>query len=183
MNSTSDLPYPLTSARVGLSEWYSPVAPGSGLHPRPASPTTLRSYFSEIDDLWHPVYYPSRKGEDVDQCHDRAGQCSQAIVEDLERQFPGKHRNILFVSHAATIIAVVRELVGDRTLPLRPGCCSLSKVERKKDARRVLGAYEPTLLADGSHMEGGSTRDWGFEDIVIADGKVCVVFIAIALLV
>ena len=63
-------------------------------------------------------------------------------------------------------------MVGDRTLPLRPGCCSLSKVERKKDAGRVLGAYEPTLLADGSHMEGGSTRDWGFEDIVIADGKV-----------
>ncbi|TCD71489.1 hypothetical protein EIP91_008869 [Steccherinum ochraceum] len=156
----------------GLSEWYSPVAPGTGLHPRPVSPTALRAYFSEIDDSWNPIYYPTRKGEDVDACHDRAGQCVRALVEDLKTRFPGKYERILLVSHAATIIALVRELAGDRTLPLRPGCCSLSKLDRKEAVSHVLGAYKPSLLVDGSHMAGGSTRDWGFEDIVIADGKV-----------
>ncbi|KAH8102625.1 phosphoglycerate mutase-like protein [Cristinia sonorae] len=156
----------------GLSEWYSPAAPRTGLHPRPGSPTSLRKYFTEIDDSWQPIYYPSRKGEDVEQCHHRAGQCVKAIVEDLERRFPGKHQRILLVSHAATIIAVVRELVGDRDLPLRPGCCSLTKLERKAGVVGVLGGWEPKLLVDGSHMAGGSTRDWGFEDIVIDRGHV-----------
>ena len=76
------------------------------------------------------------------------------------------------VSHAAPIIGLVRELVGDRQLPLRPGCCSLSKLKGREGIDDVLGAWEAELLADGSHMAGGSTRDWGFEDIVIADGKV-----------
>ncbi|THH34066.1 hypothetical protein EUX98_g57 [Antrodiella citrinella] len=156
----------------GLSEWYSPVAPGSGLHPRPGSATHLQTFFPHIDPTWQSIYYPSRKGEDVDAVHDRVGQCVKALVEDLQTREPEKPHRVLLVSHAATIIALVRELVGDRELKLRPGCCSLSKLERKKDAGGVLGGYEAKLLADGSHMEGGSTRDWGFEDIVIADGKV-----------
>ena len=57
-------------------------------------------------------------------------------------------------------------------MPLRPGCCSLSVLEKKEGVSGVLGNWQPKLLADGSHMAGGSTRDWGFEDIVIADGKV-----------
>lgn len=30
-------------------------------------------------------------------------------------------------------------------------------------------------MADGAHMKEGATRDWGFEDIVIAGGKVSVI--------
>ncbi|KAI0078918.1 phosphoglycerate mutase-like protein [Panus rudis PR-1116 ss-1] len=156
----------------GLSEWYSPVVPGSGLHPRPASAAQLKSYFPEIDESWSSVYYPSRKGEDVDECHDRAGEFLAALYHEVNRRFEGRHKKILLVSHAATTIALTRELVGDRSLPLRVGCCSLTVLKRKPDAASVRGGWEATRLADGAHLKEGATRDWGFEDITIANGKV-----------
>ncbi|KAI0793464.1 phosphoglycerate mutase-like protein [Abortiporus biennis] len=156
----------------GLSEWYSPVVPGSGLHPRPANATSLRNYFSEIDESWSSIYYPSRKGEDVDECHDRAGNLLHALVREVQRRYDGNHKRILLVSHAATTIALTRELLGDRNIPLRVGCCSITEVKKKPDASTVLAGWEPKRLACGAHLKEGATRDWGFEDIVIADGKV-----------
>ena len=37
----------------------------------------------------------------------------------------------------------------------------------------IEGAWEARLLGDGSHLKDGNQRDWGFEDIEIADGQVC----------
>ncbi|KAH9946657.1 phosphoglycerate mutase-like protein [Amylocystis lapponica] len=156
----------------GLSEWYSPVVPGSGLHPRPASAASLRSYFDEIDPSWSSVWYPSRKGEDVEQCHDRVNGCLKALIPEIERSFPDRHQRILLVSHAATIIALTRELLGSRELPLRVGCCTLTEATRQKGSTEVVGHWRAKRLADGSHLKEGSSRDWGFEDIVIMDGKV-----------
>jgi len=156
----------------GLSEWYSPVIPGSGLHPRPASASSLHSYFNEIDDSWSSVWYPSRKGEDVEQCHGRASGCLKALITEVERRYSGKHRRILLVSHAATVIALTHELLGNRGLPLRVGCCTLTEVVRERDEIEAVGSWQAKRLADGSHLKDGSSRDWGFEDIVIADGKV-----------
>lgn len=157
---------------LGLSEWYSPIIPGSGLHPRPQPATDLRTYFSEIDDSWASIYYPSRKGEDVKECHDRAGDFLHALVPEIKRKYAGTHDRVLLVSHAATVIALTRELMGDRSLPLRVGCCSLTELRKKDDSHRVLKNYVPEKLADGAHLKEGSTREWGFEDIQIAEGKV-----------
>ncbi|CAL1695926.1 unnamed protein product [Somion occarium] len=156
----------------GLSEWYSPVVPGSGLHPRPASASELKAYFSEIDDSWQTVYYPSRKGEDVKECHVRAGRSLNRLLQETERKYEGKHKRILLMSHAATTIALTRELVGNRELSLRVGCCSITEVQRKPDGCGFIGGWEALRLASGAHLKEGSTRDWGFEDITIADGKV-----------
>ena len=157
----------------GLSEWYSHVTPGSGLHPRPGHAYSLKSYFSEIDaEAWQTVFFPSRKGEDVQECHDRAGQALNALVQEVERKFPDKHQRILLVSHAATAIALARELVGNRELPLRVGCCTLSEFKRKSDVTEFIGGWEAKRLADGSHLKEGASRDWGFEDIIIENGKV-----------
>lgn len=73
---------------------------------------------------------------------------------------------MLLVSHAATVIALAHVLAGDRTLPLRVGCCTLTEFRLEQ------GTWQAKRLADGSHLEGGSERDWGFQDIQIADGKV-----------
>jgi len=156
----------------GLAEWYSPVEPGSGLHPRPASATNLRQYFDAIDDSWSSIYYSSRKGEDVEACHNRVGGCLEALIPEINRRFCGKHKRILLASHAATIIAMIHELLGDRKMPLRVGCCTLSELKRKEGAEKVVGGWEAEYLADGKHMKEGATRDWGFEDIVVADGQV-----------
>ncbi|KAJ7181708.1 phosphoglycerate mutase-like protein [Mycena crocata] len=158
----------------GISEWYSPVAPGTGLHPRPGSATSLQAYFpGRIDAAsWSSVYYPPRVGEDVAEVHARAGAFLDAFVPAVERAFPGAHRRVLLVSHAATTIALARALVGDRELPLRAGCCSLTEVVRKRDVIPVLGGWDAVRLADGEHLKDGTSRDWGFEDIEIYNGEV-----------
>ncbi|KAG2120964.1 histidine phosphatase superfamily [Suillus discolor] len=147
----------------GLSEWYSPVAPGTGLHPRPSSATVMQTYFSEIDPSWSSIWYPTRRGEDVEALHERAnGKHALAV----------KHKNILLVSHAATVIVLCRALLAQPDLPLRVGCCSISEFSRKPNASGVLGAWEAKYLASGSHLKEGASRDWGLEDIQIANGKV-----------
>ncbi|KAI0735212.1 histidine phosphatase superfamily [Earliella scabrosa] len=156
----------------GLSEWYSPAVPGTGLHPRPASATDLRAYFPEIDDSWKSIYYPARKGEDIQEVHARAGGLMRALVPAVEHRFGGKHKRILLVSHAATVIALTRELVGDRSLALRVGCCTLTDLQRTQGSPKAVGCWEAKKLADGSHMKEGITRDWGFEDAIVVDGKV-----------
>ncbi|KAI0757041.1 histidine phosphatase superfamily [Daedaleopsis nitida] len=155
----------------GLSEWYSPAAPGTGLHPRPASATDLRAHFPEIDESWQSIYYPARKGEDISDVHDRARGLMRALVPAVEHRFGGKHRRILLVSHAATVIALARELVGDRTLPFRVGCCTLTDLQRTDGPPKAVGCWDAKKLADGVHLKEGSTRDWGFEDAIVVDGK------------
>ncbi|KAK7694608.1 hypothetical protein QCA50_001794 [Cerrena zonata] len=162
----------------GLSEWYSHVVPGSGLHPRPGSASALKTYFSEIDaETWQSVFYSSRKGEDVEEVHDRAGQAANALVQVLERKFPNQHKRILFVTHAATAIALARELIGNRELSLRVGCCTLSEFQRKPDATEFIGGWEAKRLADGAHLKEGASRDWGFEDITVADGRLLMILV------
>ncbi|KZT74663.1 phosphoglycerate mutase-like protein [Daedalea quercina L-15889] len=156
----------------GLSEWYSPVVPGSGLHPRPASATVLRTHFPDIDDSWSSIWYPSRKGEDVDDCLDRCHGFLSALLPEIERRYGDKHERILLVSHAAPIIALARELLGDRRLPLRVGCCTVSEFTPRPGGSTDVGAWQAKRLADGSLLKEGALRDWGFEDIQIANGKV-----------
>ncbi|OCB90140.1 phosphoglycerate mutase-like protein [Sanghuangporus baumii] len=156
----------------GLSEWYSPVKPDTGLHPRPASANDLKSFIPQINPSWSSIWYPTRKGELVEEAHDRAGGCIELFHSAIDWRLPGQHKRILLVSHAATVIALTRELVGDRELPLRIGCCSLTVLDRKQGRTGVRGAYEAVKLNSGDHLEHGASRDWGFEDIVIKDGKV-----------
>ncbi|KAI0778141.1 histidine phosphatase superfamily [Trametes elegans] len=159
-------------AEHGLSEWYSPVIPGTGLHPRPGSAAELRTYFPEIDESWQSIYYPSRKGEDVPDVHDRANELMRALVPTIERKFGGKHKRVALFSHAATVIALTRELLGDRDLPLRVATCTLTVLQRKHGETKAVGAWAAERLADGSHLKEGPQRPWGFEDIVVRDGKV-----------
>ena len=158
---------------TGLSEWYSPVAPGTGLHPRPASASSLKQWFPEIDpEGWSTTWYPSRRGEEVEEMHDRADGYISVFVPHLERLYP-QHKVIMLVSHAATIIALVKSLLGDRNMPLRVGCCSLSEFVRKEgEDWKVIGGWEAKKVADGTHLKDGASRDWGLEDIQVANGKV-----------
>ncbi|OJT12958.1 hypothetical protein TRAPUB_10523 [Trametes pubescens] len=156
----------------GLAEWYSPVAPDTGLHPRPSSATDLRGYFPEIDDSWKSIYYVSRKGEDLIAVHDRTKGLMRALVPYIERKFGGQHKRVLLVSHAATVIALTRELLADREMPLKVGCCTVTELARKPGETEVLGGWDVKRLADGSHLKEGVQREWGFENAIIRDGKV-----------
>jgi hypothetical protein len=66
----------------------------------------------------------------------------------LERRLPAeKHARILLISHAAPITGAVRHLLGDRELPFRPGCCSLTEIVPEKD-----GGWEAKTLGGGAHL-------------------------------
>jgi len=169
---------------TGIAEWYSPVVPGSGLHPRPGSAESLKEFFSEVDPLWETVAYPSRKGETVEELHNRIDALLPAFASALAQRLPlEKRKKVLLVSHAATVIALLRSLLGDRELPMKVGCCSLSIVDGKTgtdsegDVEKVqmIGAYKPVMLVSGDHLTGGSSREWGFEDIEVDKGRVGVV--------
>ncbi|CAE6503400.1 unnamed protein product [Rhizoctonia solani] len=154
----------------GLSEWYSPVVPGTGLHPRPHSAQTLKQYFPSIDPSWESIYYPDRRGETIKGVHDRCGDFLDALVARIENHpILGKHKNILLVSHAATCAALVRHLVNDRALPIRVGTCTLSIVERGDSDDQWVPRGE---LAGADFLPGGVERDWGFEDAVYKDDQV-----------
>lgn len=110
--------------------------------------------------------------------HDRAAGCLTVLVPEVQRRFAGAHKRILLVSHAATIIALARELVGDRDLSYRAACCSLTVLDRNRDAAAttargaVVGGWTAILLGGGEHLKDGLQRAWGFPDVPIADGKV-----------
>ncbi|KAF4622843.1 hypothetical protein D9613_001847 [Agrocybe pediades] len=162
----------------GIAEWYSPVVPGSGLHPRPGSTESLKQHFAEVDPSWKTMYYPSRKGETVAELHNRIDTFLSAFVPVVLQRFPPEqHRRILFVTHAATTIALIHSFVGDRSLHLKAGCCSLSELERKTieegvGETQVVGGWKPVSLVSGDHLQGGSSREWGFEDIEVEKGRV-----------
>ena len=156
----------------GISEWYSLVTPGSGLHPRPGSAASLQQYFAEIDPSWSSIYYPPREGEEIDAVHERGEMFLQAFIPYVERTLPGEqHSRVMLVSHAATAIVLARALARDRDLPLRVGCCTVSEFNRQSDSENS-NSWKIVRLADGSPLSGGSLRDWGFEDVKLAEGKV-----------
>ncbi|PBK77277.1 phosphoglycerate mutase-like protein [Armillaria solidipes] len=146
----------------GLSEWYSPVEPNTGLHPRPGPASSLEPYFpGQISSDWDSIHYPSRLGETVDEVLVRV----ETFLQDFLPLRP-KGERLLIVSHAATIAALVRLLSGERDMPIRIGCCSLSQFHQNGNT------WTRVKTADGSHLSGGSLRDWGFQDIEVDNGRV-----------
>lgn len=150
----------------------------TGLLPRPASAQVLQKYFPQIDPSWSSVWYPSRKGETVEEVHDRVRGFLQVFASKLKQRVPPvRHKRVLFVTHGAMAVAVARELVG-KLDPIRVGCCSLTELKLRKGVAEAdfLGGYEPVKLASDEHLEGEALRPWGFQDIKMKDGKVFAYF-------
>lgn len=144
------------------------MKPGTGLHPRPSLPSTLKTFFLEIDDKWSPLYFPTRKGETVNEVHDRAGNFLEILHQKLEAPSSEQFRKVLLVSHAATVIALVRELLGERERPVRIGCCTLSVLNRRDNPSSVRGSYTDVAVGSAAHLQRkDDLRDWGFEDIAL----------------
>ncbi|KAF8560396.1 phosphoglycerate mutase-like protein [Imleria badia] len=166
----------------GLSEWYSPVAPGTGLFPRPKSAIELRAMLPEIspswntveiDHSWDSVWLPPRKGEDVEGIHTRMSDFLIRLIHQIDtRSDMCHHKHVLLLSHAAPIIAMCRHLLAQPELPLRVGCCTMSEFSRKHDVPggKETSRWEAASLASSAHLtDQANLRDWGFEDIVTDD--------------
>ncbi|KAF7320282.1 hypothetical protein MKEN_00812900 [Mycena kentingensis (nom. inval.)] len=133
----------------------------------------LIQYFPDVIDAaaWpESLYLPPRVGEDVAELHQRAKTFLDVFIPTVERAFP-EHKRILLVSHAATVIVLTRALLGEPDLPIRVGCCSVTEIVRKPGGA-ALGGWEAKKLADGAHLPEGASREWGIEDIEVAQGRV-----------
>jgi len=164
----------------GISEWYPPVKPRTKLHPLQLSAPALKAYFPEIDDSWSSVLHPSRRGEDSAALYRRIAGFLTVFVPEVQQRFSAVHKRVLLVSHAATVIALARELVGDRGLRFRARCCSLTVLDRKATPvgnsasagpTAIVGDWTARLLGDDTHLKDGKQRPWGVPDVKTADGE------------
>lgn len=113
-------------------EYYQKTSPGTGLHPRPPSASKLHKHFPRVSIDGHdPLLYASRNGETFAGIHERAEAFFKLLLEYMKERHP-KVKRILLVSHAATVIALGRAIVGDRGMAVRAGTCSLSKYVRRE---------------------------------------------------
>lgn len=161
----------------GLSEWFTPVIPGTGLHPIPPPAETLSASFPALridSTTWQRTWVPSRKGETVEAVHNRCQGFLRTFIPRVEQLDGGRHKTILLVSHAATTIALARELLGNRDLSMRVACCSLTTLIRPpQDNAEAVGVWQAQSLAVGDFLQGGLERSWGFEDVELDNRRVC----------
>jgi len=157
----------------GIQEWYSPVKPDSGLHPRPANATKLQTYFPEVDASYSSTWLPNRLGETVEEVKKRTDGFLTAFIPRVQSGDPppGGHTHILLISHAATCITLIKSLAGHEAdgKILRIGCCTVSTLQKRAgtEVNAAVGAYHILGLGEGHFLKNGVERDWGFEDILV----------------
>ncbi|KZW01945.1 PGAM-domain-containing protein [Exidia glandulosa HHB12029] len=145
----------------GIAEWYTPVVPHSGLHPRPPPAKALKGFVPTVDVSWAPTWQPSRRGETVAELYGRVADFLSVFIPRLESSL--SHERILFVGHAASVIALIHDLLGEKA-PVRIGCATLTTLDRKSDD--ILGGWKAVgKMAHADFLTGGVQRDWGIEDI------------------
>lgn len=93
----------------GPAEWYAPAAPGTGLHPRPimGGPATMSQFFDPglINEDYTSTLYPSRRGESLQEIHDRLDLFAKTFVRRMDAEGV---RSVVIFAHAATVIALGR---------------------------------------------------------------------------
>nr|XP_019007368.1 uncharacterized protein I206_07819 [Kwoniella pini CBS 10737]OCF46149.1 hypothetical protein I206_07819 [Kwoniella pini CBS 10737] len=116
----------------GVQEWYSPVIPSTGLHPRPASPSNLAKFFpiNSINTDYSSTVFPSRQGESFKALHERAELFVESWISKIEDLHP-EVKSVVIFAHAASIIVLGRALTGDQDLDVVAGCGSTSLYKRK----------------------------------------------------
>lgn len=160
--------YELSSRATGIAEWYTPVVPHTGLHPRPPGAEALKAFVPAVDASWAPTWQPNRRGETVAELYARVADFLSVFVPRLERS--QTHSRILFVGHAASVVALIRDLLGEQ-VPVRIGCATLTTLDRKSDD--ILGGWKAVgKLAHADFLTNGVQRDWGMEDVQTANGEV-----------
>lgn len=147
----------------GLGEWYSLTpANTAALHPRPGTPTALAPLFPDgvLDLEYEPTYYPSRKGETLQDLHDRAELFLAAFLARIEAEHPHV-RTVMLFGHAASVIALGRALTGEKTLEVVAGCGSVTMYGRKAgDEGGGIGGWDVKRMGMVDHLEKGVERNW-----------------------
>jgi len=90
-------------------------------HPSPAAPEILHRFFPRVRTTYAPTIIPSTKGETQSEIHNRTAYACAKIISDIDREWGETGtgpRAILLTSHAATIVAIGRVLIGSCPLSI-----------------------------------------------------------------
>jgi len=155
-------------------------------HPSPAESKVLRALFERYDDGYTPVIRPSVNGETIEALHDRTAYALHRVIEQADREGV---KAIIICTHAATLIAIGRALVGRMPESIdeedfRPFTCGVSTFVRKgkenmptsvaewagpetaipqvnwRGGNGVCGGWELKISGDCSFLSGGEERGW-----------------------
>ncbi|EWC44418.1 hypothetical protein DRE_06786 [Drechslerella stenobrocha 248] len=137
----------------GIAEWFG-VAPFD--HPLPATPELLKTFFPILNTAYEPIITPAVRGESMAQVHDRAAYALTRLINHVDENYPHVTA-IVLVSHAATVIAVGRALVGDAGMDVGAGTCSCSVYKRKTS--QSSSSAEWWVDVDGKEVPRTGTMD------------------------
>lgn len=171
----------------GVGEWYGTARFD---HPSPAATSLLSSLFPEnlIDESYSPTIVPATNGESIRSLHDR---CAYALHRLIEQSDAEGVEAICICTHAASLIAIGRALVGRMPDSIeeedfRPFTCGLSVFTRKSSTSQqknveqwqgegneipetgwrggngVGGGWNLDVSGDCSFLSGGEERGWRF---------------------
>ncbi|WWD09681.1 hypothetical protein V865_007809 [Kwoniella europaea PYCC6329] len=148
----------------GVAEWYSPVLPNTGLHPRPSHSEHLSQYFppKSLNSSYRSTVFPSRKGESFKELHDRAELFVESWISKIEELHP-EVKSVVIFAHAASLIALGRALTGDRTLNVVAGCASTSLYQRKRPSTSE--SFESTLQPHRQPFDSRPPSSLGFTSV------------------
>jgi transcription factor C subunit 7 len=182
--STADPNAKLIRGENGVGEWYGTARFD---HPSPAEPGHLKRLFPRhYDENYKPIIKPNVTGETIADLHDRTAYALHRIIEKSDREGV---KAILICTHAATLIAIGRALVGRMPEDIaeedfRPFTCGVSTFVRRKGSkaqkgvgewegpekeiprvqwrggRGVGGGWDLTVSGDCSFLSGGEERGW-----------------------
>ncbi|TIA86686.1 hypothetical protein E3P99_03592 [Wallemia hederae] len=148
--------------KVEPGEWFHENPPNKlpTLHPQPYH-SNLRAKFSDIDASYHPVFFPNRHGESLDDLHER---CKIAITNLIRREeIRGVSGAIVIFTHAASAIALGRGLLSDRTREIRAGCASCSELfDVHLQYARDGNDWKLAQNGYSGHLAQGEERHWDF---------------------
>ncbi|WVW82595.1 hypothetical protein I302_104606 [Kwoniella bestiolae CBS 10118] len=149
----------------GVAEWYSPVLPNTGLHPRPSHSDHLSQYFppNSLNPTYTSTVFPSRRGESFKELHDRAELFIESWTSKIEELHP-EVKSVVIFAHAASLIALGRALTGDRSLNVIAGCGSTSLYQRKRPTSET-ETFESTLHPHRQPFDSRPPSSLGFTSV------------------
>ncbi|KAK9375234.1 histidine phosphatase superfamily [Lipomyces chichibuensis] len=142
----------------GFGEWYGRTRK---THPRAASKEMLKSFFPRVSLDYEPIAVPSTDGETIQELHERAKSVLAAMIRDCNENHP-TITTVVICTHAATIIALGRALVGDELYEVRSGTCSISVYDADPSDNSI-GKWKCLMNGSTSHLACGEERHWSFE--------------------
>lgn len=88
---------------------FAPLVEDTGLHPRPSPAIEIAKHFppDSMETTYMPTYYPSRRGESLDEVYERSEKFLELFLRRMEVEYPDVKAIVLF-THGAMLINIGR---------------------------------------------------------------------------